>query len=339
MTDSSIVVQVHRGPLTESIHRGHIVVVDQFARTLASLGDPNTFIFVRSCAKPLQAISVVESGAITTFKFGPEQVSLMCSSHNGEFSHVVVVANMLQKLGLSKNSLSCPAQHPLYRPEADRLCELGIPLTQLHHNCSGKHAGMLALALQLETSTEGYTSSEHPVQRAMVNTILEMTGMHSNELVLGIDGCGVPVYGMSLAQLAYAFATLGKPERLSSRRSDACNQVIGAIREHPHYLAGTARFDTTLIRVTNGRIIGKMGAEGVFAMTIPDYGLGIAIKIEDGSERALYPAAIETLAQIGLLSEDELQQLDSFHKPPIVSGQGEIVGRMEPICKLRFTNT
>lgn len=339
MTNSSIVVQVHRGPLIESLHRGHIVVVDQFARTLASFGDPNTFIFVRSCAKPLQAISVIESGAISTFKFGAELVSLMCSSHNGEFSHVVAAATMLQKLGLSKNSLSCPAQQPLYRPEADRLSALGIPVTQLHHNCSGKHAGMLALALQLGATTECYTSSEHPVQRAMVDTVLEMTGMHSNELVLGIDGCGVPVFGMPLAQLAYAFATLGKPERLSSSLSDACNQVIAAIRQHPHYLAGTDRFDTTLIRVTNGRIIGKMGAEGVFAITVPDYGLGIAIKIEDGSERALYPAVTETLAQIGLLSEDELLQLDSFRKPPIVSGQGEIVGRMEAVCKLRFTNT
>jgi len=329
-----IVVRVCRGPLTESVHRGHLAAVDACGRLLAEAGEPRLVTFARSAAKPLQALPVIEAGAADAFGLTATELALLCASHSGEAEHVDAAGALLAKLGLSAAQLQCGVHEPFDAAAARRLRERGEPPTSLHNNCSGKHAGMLALALRLSAPVESYMDAGHPVQRLMHNTVAAMCGLSAAELHTGVDGCGVPVFGMPLDRLAYAYARLGKPEGLSAERAAACTRVIAALRAHPRLLAGSGRFDTRLIEATGGRIVGKMGAEGVFALCVPEQGFGLALKIADGQQRALYPAVTEALRQLGWLQERELAELAEFHEPVQRNWQGAEVGRIRPEVRL-----
>lgn len=335
--ESSIVVTAQRGPLTESVHRGHIAAVNLRRETVAFAGNPDYVTFARSAAKPLQAIPLVESGGVSRYHLTDKQIALLCSSHNGEDEHAAEAGAILQALGLDETALTCGVHDPYHQPTADRLRAQGSSPTPLRNNCSGKHSGMLALARLLDVPAGRYAEPSHPVQQRMLQVISEFAGLSAGEITLGTDGCGVPVFALPLRALAYAYARLGNPEDLPQPRAEACRQIVESIRKEPFYVAGTGRFDTRLIEVTQGRILGKMGAEGVFALTIPAQGLGIAVKIEDGAMRALYPAVTETLAQLGLLNASEAEALSEFHKPFIVNCQQAVVGQLLPVLRLRRT--
>lgn len=329
-------MRVERGPLTESVHFGHIAVVDGKGRVIAYAGDPGYTTFARSAAKPLQAIPVIEAGAVQRFGLTGEQVALLCASHNGEREHVEAAAAILGKLGLSADDLLCGPHYPFHEPTANAMKLAGEAPSRLHNNCSGKHAGMLSLARLMAVPTEGYTSPDHPVQRAMLQTIAELAGMREEQIALGTDGCGVPVFGLPLDRLAYAFATFGAPSRLGGERARACAAIIDSIRRHPRFIAGSDRFDTQLIQATGGRIVGKMGAEGVFALTSASDNAALAVKITDGSQRALYPAVVEALIQLNWLKEDEAASLRPFHRPPVRNWSGDEVGAIIPEFKLQL---
>ncbi|TMV46072.1 asparaginase [Paenibacillus mesophilus] len=331
---SELLVRIERGPLTESVHHGHIAVVEAKGSLLAYAGDAGYLTFARSAAKPLQAVPVIEAGADRRFGLTGEQIALMCASHNGESEHVRTVADMLGKLGLAPDALLCGSHYPFHEPAADRMKRAGEEPTRLHNNCSGKHAGMLALARIMNAPTGGYVSPDHPVQQAMLRAIADLAGVSPGRIRLGTDGCGVPVFGLPLDRLAYAFATLGAPARLDEPRAAACRTILDAVRNHPHYMAGTDRFDTRLIEATGGRIIGKMGAEGVFALTAPGEGAALAVKIADGAQRALYPAVVEALIQLGWLKPDERAALAPFHRPPVRNWSKDEVGAVVPDFKL-----
>ena len=324
------VVNIYREKLVESAHRVHIAGTDASGRLLYSGGDAERTTFARSAAKPLQAVAVVESGAVDHYRFTSEELALICSSHNGEAYHVALASSMLSKLGLTEDALQCGAHDPFYQPAAQALRAAGRTPGALHNNCSGKHSGMLALALRIGADSASYPKLSNPVQKQMLATVAAICGIPESEIVLGTDGCGVPVFGMPLCRLAVAYARLGNPVSLPAERAEALGRILEAIRQHPAALAGTGRFDTRLIEVTQGRIVGKLGAEGVFAVTVPGEGLGFAFKVEDGAQRALYPAVVETLAQVGLLSAGEVADLAEFHKPPITNWQGTVVGRIDP---------
>jgi len=327
-------VRVERGPLTESVHRVHIAVVDREGRLLAHAGEPRRLTFARSAAKPLQAVAVLAAGAAERFGLSGEQIALLCASHNGEPRHVEMAASLLERLGLTADDLRCGPHFPFHKPTADQMKRDGIAPSRLHNNCSGKHAGMLALALLLGAPLSGYPSPDHPVQQAMLRTVSAMTGVPAADIPLGTDGCGVPVFGLPLDRLASGFAALGQPDRLSAAEAAACRTIVAAMRAHPYYVAGTDRFDTRLIEATRGRIIGKMGAEGVFALTVPDEGTSLAFKMEDGAMRALYPAVMEALVQLGKLKPDELDALREFHRPPVRNWSGDVVGSIVPDFRL-----
>lgn len=331
---SETLVRVTRGPLTECVHRGHIAVVDAEGGLLYRAGDPETVTFARSAAKPLQALPVLESGAADAFGFSGEELALLCASHNGEPVHVETVEHILSKIGLDASYLQCGAHYPFHKATTAAMRARGEKPTSLHNNCSGKHSGMLALAVTLQAPLETYLSPEHPVQRRMLAAVSEMSGVPEQSIAIGVDGCGVPVFGMPVMALAVAYARLGRPDSLAESRRAACSRIVEAIRQYPAYLAGDDRFDTQLVRATGGRVIGKMGAEGVFAMTVPERGWGIAVKIEDGAQRALYPTASETLRQLGLLSEEELAELAQFHRPVQRNWQGTEVGTIVPDFRL-----
>ncbi|WP_281887849.1 asparaginase [Paenibacillus sp. YYML68] len=338
-SDSAIIAVVRRGELVESLHRGHIVAVHASGQLAAWAGDPRYYTYARSTAKLLQALPLLEEGGVRRLGLTDAEIALVASSHNGEPAHTAAVASILHKAGLDVSALDCGAQEPLHKREADRLKHEHLACGDIHNTCSGKHAGMLALAVLMNESIYKYTSPNHPVQQKMLRIVSEMSGCPPQHITIGIDGCGVPVFGLPLAALAAAYAKLGKPDDLSPVRQEACRTLLEAIARAPYYIAGTGRFDTRLSEVTDGRVIGKMGAEGVYAATAPAAGLGLALKLEDGAERALYAAATEALLQLGLLTAAEAGALASFHRTDVVNRRGEVVGTIKPGFTLNIPST
>jgi L-asparaginase II len=338
MKSSEIVVRVSRGPITESIHHGHIAVVHTQGNRLYQLGNPKFLTYARSSAKLIQALPVIESGSAKHYALSSSEIALLCASHGGEEEHVSIAGSILAKLGLGAEHLQCGVHEPFHLPTTLRMRAQRIAPTSLHNNCSGKHSGMLTLATHMNASHEHYMQIDHPVQQLMLQVISEMSGLPASAIEIGVDGCGVPVFGMGIDRLALAFARLGSPDGLPEARVSACKQIIAAIRQHPFNLAGSDRFDTRLIESTQGRVIGKMGAEGVFALTVPESGIGMVVKIEDGNERALYPAVVEALKQLDLLNPSELEALSSFHSPTLRNWQGTEVGRIRPDFQLSSTH-
>lgn len=324
------VITVYRGGMAESEHFVHIAAIQRDGTLLASCGNAQRWIFARSSAKPLQAIPLVESGALETYGFTDAELALVAASHNGEERHVALAAGMLAKLGLDASALKCGAHDPYHKPTADAMKAAGIAPTALHNNCSGKHSGMLALAKAIGAPIESYLSPDHPVQRRMLAAVSAMSGIPADRIRLGTDGCGVPVFGLPLPSLALAFARLGTPDELPDGRADVCRRIVRAIRSYPECLAGDDRYDTQLIRATGGKLIGKLGADGVFAVTMPGTGCGLAVKIGDGGVRALYPAVTEALAQLGWLTAAEAGKLAAFHRPVLRNWQGTTVGEIVP---------
>lgn len=331
---SEKVVEVQRAGLKESAHNGFIVVVDDTGRILHAIGNPNEIVFARSAAKPLQAIAILDHGAAEKYGFQPEEIALMCASHNGEAIHVNAVNKMLNKLSLANSDLTCGIHMPFHRASTDEMTRNQIAATTLHNNCSGKHAGMLALAKTLDVPTMNYAQPEHPVQVEMRHVVAEMAEMSDDQLTIGIDGCGVPVFALPLAKLATAYARLGTGHACSDIRKKSTAVILDALRQHPEFLAGDDRYDTLLIRTTSGRIIGKMGAEGVFALCIPSQKIGIGFKIEDGNFRALYPTVTETLRQLGYLSDEEHAALLNWHPSVIRNHAGTEVGLIQTCFQL-----
>ncbi|MBD0379327.1 asparaginase [Paenibacillus sedimenti] len=334
MKPSDMTVRIYRGPITESIHRFHLAVVNTDGALLHQAGDPHLLTFARSTAKLIQTLPVIESGAADHFGLGDAEIALCCASHNGEAEHVSAARGILGKLGYTHEHLQCGAHEPYHAPTAQAMREQGITPTTLHNNCSGKHSGMLALSAHLHAAPDTYMSIEHPVQQLMLEAVCAMSGVPQELMHLGIDGCGVPVFGMPIDRLALAFARLGSPAGLAEARASACRRIVAAVRKYPQFLAGSDRFDTRLIEVTGGRIIGKMGAEGIFALTMPEEGIGFVLKVEDGNQRAMYPAVVEALKQLGLLKESEVSALAAYHTPTIHNWQGTEVGRIQPDFQL-----
>jgi L-asparaginase II len=290
---------------------------------------------MRSSAKPFQAIPLVTTGAADRFHFSTQELAIACGSHNGDPVHLQTVRSMLRKIGLDESSLKCGTHEP-YSPEAAReLREKGEKPTVLHNNCSGKHAGMLALTLHLGAEIETYDDPDHPVQVAITRTISQFSGLSLKSIYRGVDGCGVPVHALPLRAMAVMYARLvWPPETFDFKTRAACERIVSAMKSYPEMIGGkTESLDTALMRIVPGGLIAKAGAEGLFTTSIVasemwPRGLGLALKIEDGDKgsRARRPAVIETLRQLGLLSDAALGALASFSKSEICNHRGEAVG-------------
>lgn len=324
---SEKLIDVQRAGLTESVHCGHIVVVSDTGEHLHVVGNPKQGIFARSAAKPLQALAVLDAGAKEAFQLSLAEIALLCASHNGETIHTDAVQSLLQRIGESEQTLTCGIHYPFHKATTQTMLDSHTPATMLHNNCSGKHAGMLLLAHRLNVSSEGYARLDHPVQQAMLHVVANMSDLSPAEIPTGIDGCGVPVFHLPIERLALAYAKLGT-------LGGSAIIIREALATHPEYLAGEDRYDTQLIRITNGRVLGKMGAEGVFALCVPAKKIGAAIKIEDGNFRALYPAVTETLMQLNIISKLEYDALNEWHNPILLNHAGTEVGRIVPVFQL-----
>ena len=335
-------VEVWRGPLVESRHRGHVAAVDASGRLLARLGEPDTVTFMRSSAKPLQALPLLTSGAADRFGFDEREVALACASHSGQDLHAETAARMLRKIGLDEGALKCGVHEPFDADTARALRERGETPSILRNNCSGKHAGMLALALHLGAPPESYDDPAGPVQQAILRAVAQFSGLEASAVAVGIDGCGVPVFGMPVRAMALTYARLvAPPAEFDEATRRAAARIVAAMAAHPEMIGGTVeRFDTKVMRAAGGRVISKVGAEGVYtAGVLPGEGwpggLGLAFKIEDGEDRRARPTvAIECLRQLGVLNGDALEALSPYAKFPVRNHRGELVGEIRPLFEL-----
>lgn len=334
MVANPVLVENYRGDFLECIHRGAFAVVDFTGEVLRAAGDVKRPLYMRSAAKPLQALPVIESGAADEFGLSPREIAVAASSHSGCKIHTRAVEEILTKAGLKIENLLCGIHAPAHPSERERLIREGIAPSPLHNNCSGKHAGMLVLAKFLGASLEDYVSPEHPVQKLIRQTIAEMAGAQPQDIKVGIDGCGAPAFLLSLEKMALAYARLARPEGLrvglSAERASAAQRITGAIEKFPEMVAGPGRFTTDLIETCGGKLFAKGGALGVFCVGVPEKGLGMALKIDDGSGPAYYPLVVEILRRLEVLDEEELAALESYRRPLIKNWRGEVVGEVVP---------
>ncbi len=329
--ENPILVEIWRGGAVESRHRGAAVVMDASGRIEAQWGDTAVPVFPRSAIKSVQALALVESGAADDFAVDSSELALACASHNGEPRHVTAVSAWLGRMGLGIGDLECGAHAPYYGPAHEAMIAAAIAPTNAHNNCSGKHAGMLAVALKLGADTSGYIRPDHPVQRRVRAILSEMCGYDHETAPMATDGCGIPTYAAPLTALARAMARMADPRALAPTRVAASARIRAAIAAHPDMVAGTGRFCTEIMAASGPRILVKTGAEGVFAAALPESGLGIALKIDDGGTRASECAMAVLLARHAPGAADEA--LAKYGHRALRNWAGADVGAVRPAAR------
>ena len=291
-----ILVTLSRGRLVESFHRGAIALADANGNLVLEIGDVLHPVFPRSAIKVLQALPLVESGAADAAGFANMELALACASHSGEPVHARTARAMLEKIGLAPEALACGPQWPLESGVARKLARTGEEPTALHNNCSGKHAGMLALSQYLGFDVQGYERPDHPVQSRIRKTLENLTGEKLIGDVCGIDGCSVPTWAASLTGYARAFAKLANKDQLENERRQAADRLMQACANEPQMVEGEGRFGTGVMRRLGNAAFVKGGAEGVYCAAFPEQGLGLALKIDDGARRGAEAAAAFVIA-------------------------------------------
>ena len=306
-----------------------LVVADPEGRVHASLGDPDTPVYLRSAAKPFQAAAAVVSGGLDAIAATERELAIVCASHSGEDAHVATVAALLSRLGLDERALRCGAHPPIDAATAERV---GHAASALHNNCSGKHAGMLAIARRLGVAPESYL--EGAVQELVLDTVAKACGVASEAIAIGTDGCSAPNFAVPLRAAARAYALLAAPGQGDGGVSAALRRIAEAMTAEPWYVGGTGRFDTLFMEATARRFVAKGGAEGVQGIADRERGLGLAVKVVDGGSRAAAPAALEALSQMGLLDRAGAARLEHLHRPVLRNHAGIVVGRIS--CDFRI---
>ncbi len=329
-----------RDGLVESVHYGGFAVVDATGRLLAAAGPVMQPLYMRSSAKPFQVMPLLEAGGQERFGFTPEEIAVMAASHSGTERHVAMVQGMHQRLGLGPEHLQCGVHPPLDRETARALRQAGKAPTPYHHNCSGKHTGMLALALLLGQPLETYLDPESPVQRRIRETLAAMAQWPPEALYVGTDGCSAPNFALPLYHAAWAYARLVDPRDLSPSRAEAARLVAESMMAHPFLVAGPRRFDTRLMEALPGKVVAKGGAEGYQGMGLPpgvagERGVGIALKIADGDvrHRAVPAVALALLEGLGVLTPQAREALKDLGPVfPVFNHRGDIrVGEGRPL--------
>ena len=300
-----IIAEVTRGPIVESRHHGAYVVCDMNGKVVASAGDVNIPIYPRSAIKAFQCLPMIESGAADAFGFTDEEIALCCSSHSGETEHVRVAKSILAKCQVDEACYECGAHYPSSTEATYELVRHGEKARQIHNNCSGKHAGMLALAKHLGLDSKDYVKLDHPVQRAIAKTIEKLCEVDLSKAPVGVDGCSVPTWAIPLRNMALGFARLADPGDAAGTR------IMRAVRHNPFMIEGSTGFDTKITQAVP-RLFIKYGAEAVCCGAIPHAGLGFALKVDDGSKRAAHVAIAGVLLELDVWTEDEARSLHDF---------------------------
>lgn len=308
-------VESTRGDWVESVHQVSVAVVDGRGRLVASAGDPDLTTFWRSAAKPFQALPMVAEGAADHFGFSPRELALACASHSSEPAHLELAESMLKKVGLTERALACGAHPPLSPAVAEHVLRQGIVMTPRWSNCSGKHAGMLAMALHHGWPLTGYERREHPLQRRIVAEVVRWSGCAEESLHFGVDGCTVVCFGLPLRAMALAYA------RFAEAEEPAAVRLRESMAAFPELIAGHGRLETELGLATAGLVIAKVGADGIYCAALPNAGLGIALKVHDGDMRSSGPSLLAVLRAIGKRLD---LGFDAEQLPPEVTRHAEL---------------
>jgi len=320
----------------ESRHRGAFVVVDASGKIVRCAGDPAMPVYPRSAVKPLQAIPLIETGAADKFGLTNKELALACASHKGEPAHVEAVNAWLARIGLSPSALACGVQAPRTPDAAKRAILAGIPVTAAYHNCSGKHTGFLAACVACGDNPSGYIDAGHPAQKRVTQALAEMTGCDLSAVPVARDGCGIPTYSVPLQSLATGMARLADPSKLPEARADTAKRLLAAMAAEPFYVNGTGGFTTEVMAaVPSARV--KGGAEGVYAASLPELGLGVALKIDAGAARAAECAAAHILRRLGCFGAAQEQRLQAFLSPVIKTDAGRDAGAIRPTAVLALS--
>jgi len=327
-------VEITRGALVESRHRGAVAVVDADGAAVLTLGDGSAPVYPRSAVKPLQALPLIESGAAGRYGFGDEELALACASHGGEPAHVAVASRMLARAGLDGTALECGAHWPSHQASSRALARTADAPSALHNNCSGKHAGFVCVACAGGLDHRGYVAAGHPVQREVRAAVEALTGVGLSEQQCGIDGCSIPTWAVSLAALAHAFARFGTGRGLGPERAGAAARLRAACAAQPWFVAGTGRFCSEIMTLFGARVLVKTGAEGVFCAALPEQGLGVALKCDDGAARAAEVMMAALIARYLPLADDERVALDRHLRPVLRNWNGIEVGGLRPTMEL-----
>jgi L-asparaginase II len=322
----ALLAEVTRGAHVESRHFGHLVVVNAAGEVLFSAGDPEHPTYPRSSLKPLQALAALANGTAERFAYSDAEVAVTCASHAAEPRHREAVARILERIGATEADLHCGAHPVPHEPSREELIRAGRQPTPIYSNCSGKHAGMLALARVLEAPLAGYWEAGHPVQREIQAVLREACDTDLDTLEWGVDGCGVPTYLLPLRQLALGFARLAQPEALPARYRSAAARIDRAMNAEPGMVRGEAGFDTVLMETLPGVLICKGGAEGCEAVGVLGHGLGFAVKVEDGAARPLTAVTLATLRRFDVLPDPLPEILEALLHLRVLNTRGEPVG-------------
>ena len=303
MIETPELMHALRGGVVDNVYRGCVAVVDEDGQLRFALGDPDYHAFIRSSAKPLQALALVEQGGIEAFGFDDAELAIICSSHSGGDLQIQTVRRVLEKIGMD---------------ESDLLAGSGIA-----DNCSGKHAGMLALARLRGYPTEGYLECDHPIQTLIMERISAMCGLPTEEIDVAVDGCGAPIFAMPLRNMAIGFARLANTDRLPPPTAQAAQRVVQAMQKHPELIGGL-----DFRPLCGEKVVAKSGASGCYCAGFRQKGLGLAMKIADGSSEPILPIFFEVARRLGLLAEDEFARFIEVHPPTIGNRRNETVGEM-----------
>jgi L-asparaginase II len=329
--DGEPYVEVVRGLTVESVHRVAACAVNRNGAVIYALGTIDVPVLLRSTAKPFIAAAAVREGVVERFGLTSREIAVMAASHSGEPFHIDAVQSILRKIGIGEEALQCGAHAPYDPTAAQALVLEGLPYTAIHNNCSGKHAGILALCDVLGSDPATYLSPESRVQRSILDFCARMCGQRVDDLPLAIDGCGIPVFATPLRNAALAFARLASLEGIDDRDAQALHVVRTAMMEHPEYVGGTGEYDTALMSHGNHEIAAKSGAEAVHGAASIARGVGVVLKVIDGGSRAVPPASLTLLRTLDLIEREELEALADFLHPIVRNRAGTVVGAIEAI--------
>lgn len=329
-----VLVEVLRGAVVESGHRGAVAVVDADGKTVFDVGNTAHPVFPRSAVKAIQALPLIESGAADAYGFGNRELALACSSHSGEPEHVELAAAMLAKAGLDGSALECGSHWPSNHHATIQLARAGGEPNPLHNNCSGKHAGFICTCCHSGIDHRGYVAASHRMQEMIKDAMEAVTGAAHSASHCGTDGCSIPTYAVPLRSFAAGFAKMATGNGLTPERAKAAKRLVDACMAEPFLVAGTDRIDTRLMLAAPGRIFVKVGAEGVFCAALPELGLGIALKCDDGAERAAGVMIAAVLAKLLHADAELAVKLVEFANPPVESRLGARVGLLRPTAAL-----
>ena len=334
---SQILANVIRGNTVESVHTGHIYIIDGEGREVTSIGDPSTVTYFRSACKAFQMIPCITSGAADAFGFDEEEIALAAASHSGEPMHVAIAERMLAKAGFTESDLRCGSHPPFSSAATETMQRAGEQPSQLHNNCSGKHAAMLAFAKHIGADVATYDAPDNRIQKRILRCVADFTELPVDGIATGIDGCCVPNFAVPVAAMAKSFINLISPINFPQASQAACQQIVTAMMKYPELIGGSERLDTKLMQAPPGRLISKVGADGVWLCGVMPCekwptGLGVALKIADGDDYLSRPVvAIDILRQLGVLSSDDLPDMSPM---PIKNRRDNQVGRVISVLNL-----